>query len=136
MRPWDSSRSWASGNPLVSGLAAIPIIGTTLPHDAIKLLDADPDTHAIVMIGEIGGNAEDKTAAAYIGSQREKARGGFYRGADRAARTPHGSCGRQYFRWIGRRLPDKIRAMENAGITVCSSPAQIGENIEKRLQNK
>src|SRR5579863_5214113 len=52
------------GQSTCIGIGGDPIIGTTF-LDAIKLLDADADTHAIVMIGEIGGNAEE-TAAAYI----------------------------------------------------------------------
>src|SRR5580692_11533569 len=56
------------GQSTCIGIGGDPIIGTTF-LDSIKLLDADPDTHAIVMIGEIGGNAEE-TAAAYIGANR------------------------------------------------------------------
>jgi len=83
------------GQSTCIGIGGDPIIGTTF-MDAIRLFDADPDTHAIVMIGEIGGNAEE-TAAAYIGKHVKKPVVGFI-----AGRTPHGPCGRHYFRWIRR----------------------------------
>jgi succinyl-CoA synthetase alpha subunit len=107
------------GQSTCIGIGGDPIIGTSF-LDAIKLFDADPDTQAIVMIGEIGGNAEE-TAAAYIGANVKKPVVGFIAGQT----APPGGSGA---------APDKIRAMEKAGITVCSSPAQIGENIQKRLQ--
>src|SRR4029077_14562125 len=63
------------GQSTCIGIGGDPIIGTT--HiDAIKLFNADPDTHAIVMIGEIGGNAEE-TAAAYVKAHVKKPVVGF-----------------------------------------------------------
>ena len=88
------------GQSTCIGIGGDPIIGTTF-LDAIKLLDADPDTHAIVMIGEIGGNAEE-TAAAYIGAQREEAGGRIYRGTDGASGTAHGTRGRHHLGRFGR----------------------------------
>src|SRR5579862_8265554 len=58
------------GQSTCIGIGGDPIIGTSF-LDAIKLFDADPDTHAIVMIGEIGGNAEE-LAAKYIGKKVKK----------------------------------------------------------------
>ena len=88
------------GQSTCIGIGGDPIIGTTF-LDAIKLFDADPDTHAIVMIGEIGGNAEE-TAAAYVEGAREEAGGRLHRRPDRASGTPHGPCGRHHLRWFGR----------------------------------
>ena len=119
------------GQSTCIGIGGDPIIGTNF-LDAIKLFDADPDTHAIVMIGEIGGNAEE-TAAAYIGANVKKPVVGFIAGQTAPPGRRMGHAGAIISGGSGA-APDKIRAMEKAGITVCSSPAQIGENIQKRLQ--
>jgi succinyl-CoA synthetase alpha subunit len=119
------------GQSTCIGIGGDPIIGTTF-LDAIKLLDADPDTHAIVMIGEIGGNAEE-IAAAYIGANVKKPVVGFIAGQTAPPGRRMGHAGAIISGGSGA-APDKIRAMEKAGITVCSSPAQIGEKIQMRLQ--
>src|SRR5271169_3641529 len=116
------------GQSTCIGIGGDPIIGTTF-LDSIKMLDADPDTHAIVMIGEIGGNAEE-TAAAYIGANVKKPVVGFIAGQTAPPGRRMGHAGAIISGGSGA-APDKIRAMESAGITVCKSPAQIGENIQK-----
>ena len=119
------------GQSTCIGIGGDPIIGTTF-MDAIQLFDDDPDTHAIVMIGEIGGNAEE-TAAAYIGKHVKKPVVGFIAGQTAPPGRRMGHAGAIISGGSGAAV-DKIRAMEAAGITVCSSPAQIGENIQKRLK--
>ena len=121
------------GQSTCIGIGGDPIIGTTF-LDAIQMLDADPDTHAIVMIGEIGGNAEE-TAAAYIGANVKKPVVGFIAGQTAPPGRRMGHAGAIISGGSGA-APDKIRAMEAAGITVCSSPAQIGENIQRRLKKQ
>ena len=119
------------GQSTCIGIGGDPIIGTTF-MDAIRLFDADPDTHAIVMIGEIGGNAEE-TAAAYIGKHVKKPVVGFIAGQTAPPGRRMGHAGAIISGGSGA-AADKIKAMEAAGITVCSSPAQIGENMQKRLK--
>jgi succinyl-CoA synthetase alpha subunit len=119
------------GQSTCIGIGGDPIIGTTF-LDAIKLFDGDPDTHAIVMIGEIGGNAEE-TAAAYIREHVKKPVVGFIAGQTAPPGRRMGHAGAIVSGGSGA-ASDKIAAMEAAGITVCSSPAQIGENIQKRLK--
>ncbi len=119
------------GQSTCIGIGGDPIIGTTF-LDAIQLFDSDPDTHAIVMIGEIGGNAEE-TAAAYIGKNVKKPVVGFIAGQTAPPGRRMGHAGAIISGGSGA-AADKIKAMEAAGITVCSSPAQIGENIQKRLK--
>ena len=119
------------GQSTCIGIGGDPIIGTTF-LDAIKLFNDDPDTHAIVMIGEIGGNAEE-TAAAYIGKHVKKPVVGFIAGQTAPPGRRMGHAGAIISGGSGAAV-DKIKAMEAAGITVCSSPAQIGENIQKRIK--
>jgi succinyl-CoA synthetase alpha subunit len=120
------------GQSTCIGIGGDPIIGTTF-LDSIKMLDADPDTHAIVMIGEIGGNAEE-TAAAYIGAHVKKPVVGFIAGQTAPPGRRMGHAGAIVSGGSGA-ASDKIAAMQAAGITVCASPAEIGEKIQERLKN-
>jgi succinyl-CoA synthetase alpha subunit len=119
------------GQSTCIGIGGDPIIGTTF-LDSIRMFEADSDTHAIVMIGEIGGNAEE-TAAAYIGSHVKKPVVGFIAGQTAPPGRRMGHAGAIISGGSGA-APDKIRAMGAAGITVCSSPAQIGEKIQELLK--
>jgi len=119
------------GQSTCIGIGGDPIIGTTF-LDAIQLFNDDPDTHAIVMIGEIGGNAEE-TAAAYIGANVKKPVVGFIAGQTAPPGRRMGHAGAIISGGSGA-APDKIRAMEAARITVCSTPAEIGAKIQTRLK--
>jgi len=119
------------GQSTCIGIGGDPIIGTTF-LDAIQMFNDDPDTHAIVMIGEIGGNAEE-TAAAYIGEHVKKPVVGFIAGQTAPPGRRMGHAGAIISGGSGA-APDKIRAMEAAGITVCKSPADIGKEIQTRLK--
>jgi succinyl-CoA synthetase alpha subunit len=119
------------GQSTCIGIGGDPIIGTTF-LDAIKMFESDPETHAIVMIGEIGGNAEE-TAAAYIGQHVKKPVVGFIAGQTAPPGRRMGHAGAIISGGSGA-ASDKIKAMEKAGITVCSSPAQIGEKVQERLK--
>jgi len=118
------------GQSTCIGIGGDPIIGTT-HTDAIRLLNEDPDTEAIVMIGEIGGDAEEK-AAAYIKENVKKPVVGFIAGQTAPPGRRMGHAGAIISGGSGA-ASDKIRAMRDAGIAVCESPAQIGENIARLL---
>jgi succinyl-CoA synthetase alpha subunit len=118
------------GQSTCIGIGGDPIIGTTFT-DAIRLFHEDPDTHAIVMIGEIGGNAEE-TAAAYIRASVKKPVVGFIAGQTAPPGRRMGHAGAIISGGSGK-AADKIAAMKAAGIDVCESPADIGEKIRSRL---
>jgi len=118
------------GQSTCIGIGGDPIIGTNF-LDALELFNADPDTHAIVMIGEIGGNAEE-TAAAWVKANVKKPVVGFVAGQTAPPGRRMGHAGAIIAGGSGK-ASDKIKAMQEAGITVCSSPAEIGEKIKSRL---
>jgi succinyl-CoA synthetase alpha subunit len=118
------------GQSTCIGIGGDPIIGTSF-LDAIQLFNADPDTHAIVMIGEIGGSAEE-TAAEYIKTHVKKPVVGFIAGQTAPPGRRMGHAGAIISGGSGK-AEDKMKAMEEANITVCATPAEIGEKVKSRL---
>jgi succinyl-CoA synthetase alpha subunit len=118
------------GQSTCIGIGGDPIVGTSFV-DALRLFNDDPETHAIVMIGEIGGNAEE-TAAAFVKTTVKKPVVGFIAGQTAPPGRRMGHAGAIISGGSGK-ASDKIKAMEEAGITVCASPAEIGEKVQSRL---
>jgi succinyl-CoA synthetase alpha subunit len=118
------------GQSTCIGIGGDPIIGTTF-IDAIRLFNDDPDTRAIVMIGEIGGNAEE-TAAGYIQENVRKPVVGFIAGQTAPPGRRMGHAGAIISGGAGK-AEDKIQAMQQAGISVCASPADIGATVKNLL---
>jgi succinyl-CoA synthetase alpha subunit len=115
------------GQSTCIGIGGDPIIGTSFT-DAIRLFNEDPDTHAIIMIGEIGGNAEE-TAAAYIKANVRKPVVGFIAGQTAPPGRRMGHAGAIISGGSGK-AEDKLAAMANAGIVVCPTPAVLGEKMQ------
>jgi succinyl-CoA synthetase alpha subunit len=118
------------GQSTCIGIGGDPIIGTNF-LDALTLFNNDPETHAIVMIGEIGGNAEE-TAAAYVKAHVKKPVVGFVAGQTAPPGRRMGHAGAIIAGGSGK-ASDKIRAMCEAGIAVCNSPAEIGKKVQTLL---
>jgi succinyl-CoA synthetase alpha subunit len=118
------------GQSTCIGIGGDPIIGTSFT-DAIRLFNEDSGTHAIVMIGEIGGNAEE-SAAAYIKAHVKKPVVGFIAGQTAPPGRRMGHAGAIISGGSGK-ASDKIAAMKAAGIDVCATPAEIGEKIKNKL---
>ena len=121
------------GQTTCIGIGGDPIIGTRF-IDAIKLFNEDPETEAIIMIGEIGGTAEEE-AAAYIADNVKKPVIGFIAGRTAPPGRRMGHAGAIISGGKGT-ASAKVDAMRAAGILVADSPADIGKSVVKALSAK
>jgi succinyl-CoA synthetase alpha subunit len=119
------------GQSTCIGIGGDPIIGTSF-LDSIQMFNEDPGTNAIVMIGEIGGNAEE-LAAAYIKKHVRKPVVGFIAGQTAPPGRRMGHAGAIISGGQGT-AADKYRAMKAAGIHTVQSPAEIGETMARVLK--
>jgi succinyl-CoA synthetase alpha subunit len=118
------------GQSTCVGIGGDPVNGTS--HlDVIKLFNADPDTHGIIMIGEIGGSAEEE-AAAWIRSNCRKPVAGFIAGATAPPGRRMGHAGAIVSGGKGTAAA-KIAAFKEAGIGVAPTPSEMAETLLKLM---
>ena len=118
------------GQSTCVGIGGDPVNGTS--HlDVIKMFNADPDTHGIIMIGEIGGSAEEE-AAAWIRSNCRKPVAGFIAGATAPPGRRMGHAGAIVSGGKGTAAA-KIAAFKEAGIGVASTPSEMAETLLKMM---
>ena len=121
------------GQSTCVGLGGDPIIGTAF-IEALKLFQADPDTDAVVVIGEIGGVAEQE-AATYIKQEMTKPVVAFIAGATAPPGRRMGHAGAIIAGASGT-AQDKMRALQEAGATISRSPAEIGATLKQVVESR
>ncbi|MCA9120246.1 MAG: succinate--CoA ligase subunit alpha [Planctomycetaceae bacterium] len=129
---WQTS-SMGLGQTTCVGLGGDPIVGTSF-IDLFKLYEADPATEAILMIGEIGGTAEEE-AAAFVKEHVTKPVAAFIAGRTAPPGKRMGHAGAIISGGKGT-AAEKVAALQDAGIAVAESPGDMGEAVARAIKNK
>ncbi len=120
------------GQSTCIGIGGDPVNGTSFV-DALNLFQADPDTDAVLMMGEIGGNAEEQAAALRASGKFTKPLAAFIAGQTAPPGKRMGHAGAIISGGSGK-ASDKIAALEGAGIRVAKSPADMGTTLQAVLK--
>jgi succinyl-CoA synthetase alpha subunit len=119
------------GQSTCVGIGGDPVNGTGF-IDVLELYNADPNTEAVIMIGEIGGSAEEEAADYVKREMKKKPVAGFIAGQTAPKGKRMGHAGAIISGGKGT-AADKIEAMKSAGIHVSPSPAELGTTLKAAL---
>jgi len=119
------------GQSTCIGVGGDPVVGLPTP-DAVRLLNEDPETEAIVIVGEIGGSAEER-AAGYMRSEGKKPAVAFIAGRSAPPGKRMGHAGAIVSGNQGT-AESKVRAFQEAGIPVANAPSEIPGLVKKALR--
>jgi succinyl-CoA synthetase alpha subunit len=119
------------GQSTAVGIGGDPVNGTDFV-DVLKLFNADPETDAVIMIGEIGGDAEER-GAEYVSREFTKPIAGFIAGQSAPPGKRMGHAGAIISGGKGT-ASEKIKAMESAGILMAASPAELGTTLQEAVK--
>jgi succinyl-CoA synthetase alpha subunit len=125
-----ASQTQEFGQSTVVGIGGDPVIGTNF-IDCLRLFNADPETKAIVVVGEIGGSDEER-AAEYVKANVKKPVFGFIAGQTAPPGKRMGHAGAIISGGSGT-APEKVKAFEAAGIEVIYEPQELGPKLKARL---
>lgn len=121
------------GQSTAVGIGGDPVNGTNFV-EVLRMFNEDPDTEAVIMIGEIGGSAEEE-AAAYVKEHMKKPVAGFIAGSSAPPGKRMGHAGAIISGGKGT-ASEKVTAMQNAGIKVANTPSEMGATLVKMLEER